>query len=74
MAAMCFVPPGFTNYLINERVNKEKRLQFICGIGTGLYWLTAFMWDMVSLSWYFRRQDFYNVLKSLKFENWFLRL
>lgn len=48
LCAFCFVPAGFAIYLINENVHKEKRLQFICGVGTIMYWGTAFLWDMMS--------------------------
>ncbi|ELU18493.1 hypothetical protein CAPTEDRAFT_149677 [Capitella teleta] len=48
LCAFCFVPAGYSIYLINENVNKEKRLQFICGVGTALYWGTSFLWDMMS--------------------------
>jgi hypothetical protein len=48
LCAFCFVPAGYSIYLINESVNKEKRLQFICGVGTTMYWMTAFLWDMMS--------------------------
>lgn len=50
LCAFCFVPAGYSIYLISENVNKEKRLQFICGVGSALYWGTSFLWDMVRQS------------------------
>lgn len=48
LCAFCFVPAGYTIFLVNERVYKEKHLQLIYGVGTGLYWFTAIIWDMVA--------------------------
>jgi len=48
MAALCFLPPGYTTYLVMERKGKEKRLQYICGVTSTLYWCTAFLWDLMS--------------------------
>ncbi len=48
LCAMCFVPAGYTIYLISERVHKEKRLQHIAGVGVWLYWFLALCWDLVS--------------------------
>lgn len=48
MIAFCFVPAGCVVYIVHERVTREKRLQYTCGVGVFLYWLTAFLWDWVS--------------------------
>lgn len=45
--AMSFVPASFVVFLIQERVNKAKHLQFISGVQPFLYWLANFVWDMV---------------------------
>lgn len=47
--AMSFVPASFVVFLIQERVNKAKHLQFISGVQPLLYWLANFVWDMVRL-------------------------
>uniref|UniRef100_A0A8C5H8E3 P-type phospholipid transporter n=1 Tax=Gouania willdenowi TaxID=441366 RepID=A0A8C5H8E3_GOUWI len=44
--AMSFVPASFVVYLIQERVNKAKHMQFISGVQPFLYWLANFVWDM----------------------------
>ena len=49
LVAYCFVPASYIIYVINERIRQEKRLQFLTGVGVGLYWFSAFLWDMVSL-------------------------
>ena len=50
--AMSFVPASFVLYLIQERVNKAKHLQFVSGVSPTTYWLTNFLWDIVSVrSW-----------------------
>lgn len=46
--AMSFVPASFVLYLIQERVSKAKHLQFINGVSPTTYWLTNFLWDIVS--------------------------
>ena len=50
LVAFSFIPVGFTMYVLNELLKKEKQLQFISGTGPLLYWFTAILWDMVS--WY----------------------
>uniref|UniRef100_A0A674DFE8 P-type phospholipid transporter n=1 Tax=Salmo trutta TaxID=8032 RepID=A0A674DFE8_SALTR len=44
--AMSFVPASFVVFLIQERVNKAKHMQFISGVHPFLYWLSNFIWDM----------------------------
>lgn len=48
--AMSFVPASFVVFLIQERVNKAKHMQFISGVQPFLYWLANFVWDMVRQS------------------------
>lgn len=49
--AMSFIPASFVLYLIQERVTKAKHLQFVSGVSPVTYWLTNFMWDIVSNCW-----------------------
>ncbi|XP_033986599.1 LOW QUALITY PROTEIN: phospholipid-transporting ATPase ABCA1-like [Trematomus bernacchii] len=44
--AMSFVPASFVVFLIHERVNKAKHMQFISGVQPLLYWTATFTWDM----------------------------
>ncbi|KAM9530760.1 phospholipid-transporting ATPase ABCA1-like isoform 1-T2 [Salvelinus alpinus] len=44
--AMSFVPASFVVFLIQERVNKAKHMQFISGVQPFLYWVSNFIWDM----------------------------
>ncbi|XP_072824284.1 retinal-specific phospholipid-transporting ATPase ABCA4 isoform X5 [Vicugna pacos] len=48
--AMSFVPASFVLYLIQERVNKARHLQFISGVSPTTYWLTNFLWDIMNYS------------------------
>lgn len=48
--AMSFIPASFVLFLIQERVNKAKHLQFVSGVNPAVYWLANFAWDMVSNS------------------------
>lgn len=50
--AMSFVPASFVVFLIQERVSKAKHLQFISGVKPVIYWLSNFVWDMVSTAVY----------------------
>lgn len=47
--AMSFVPASFVLFLIEERASKAKHLQFVSGVKPVLYWVTNYVWDMVSL-------------------------
>ncbi len=44
-----FVVAGFVLLLIEERSCNIKHLQVVCGMNTFVYWLSAYIWDMV---WY----------------------
>ncbi|XP_042560484.1 phospholipid-transporting ATPase ABCA1a isoform X2 [Clupea harengus] len=44
--AMSFVPASFVVFLIQERTNKAKHMQFISGVQPLLYWAANFVWDM----------------------------
>ncbi|XP_016065318.1 PREDICTED: retinal-specific ATP-binding cassette transporter [Miniopterus natalensis] len=46
--AMSFIPASFVLYLIQERVNKAKHLQFVSGVSPTIYWLTNFLWDIMN--------------------------
>ena len=46
--AMSFIPASFVLFLIQERVNKAKHLQFVSGINPAVYWFANYAWDMVS--------------------------
>ncbi|XP_077882895.1 retinal-specific phospholipid-transporting ATPase ABCA4 isoform X4 [Ictidomys tridecemlineatus] len=46
--AMSFVPASFVLYLIQERMNKAKHLQFVSGVSAITYWLTNFLWDIIN--------------------------
>ena len=47
--AMSFVPASFVVFLVTEKTTKAKHLQFVSGVDPILYWLSNFLWDMVSL-------------------------
>ncbi|XP_053199909.1 phospholipid-transporting ATPase ABCA1-like [Scomber japonicus] len=44
--AMSFIPASFVLFLIQERVNKAKHLQFVSGVNPAVYWMANFVWDM----------------------------
>uniref|UniRef100_A0A8C5FV13 ABC transporter domain-containing protein n=1 Tax=Gadus morhua TaxID=8049 RepID=A0A8C5FV13_GADMO len=44
--AMSFIPASFVLFLIQERVNKAKHLQFVSGVNPSIYWVANFAWDM----------------------------
>lgn len=32
-------------YIIGERKNEEKRLQYLSGVSPNVYWIVSFVWD-----------------------------
>ncbi|ESO87425.1 hypothetical protein LOTGIDRAFT_127778, partial [Lottia gigantea] len=45
LMAFCFVPSGLILISIGERLNNEKHIQSISGVGPFFYWLATFIWD-----------------------------
>ena len=46
--AMSFVPASFVVFLVGERSSKAKHLQFVSGVDPVIYWLSNYVWDLVS--------------------------
>lgn len=46
--AMSFVPASFVVFLVTERASKAKHLQFVSGVDPVIYWLSNYVWDLVS--------------------------
>ena len=46
--AMSFVPASFVVFLVTERSSKAKHLQFVSGVDPVVYWLSNYVWDLVS--------------------------
>uniref|UniRef100_A0A674F7I0 P-type phospholipid transporter n=1 Tax=Salmo trutta TaxID=8032 RepID=A0A674F7I0_SALTR len=44
--AMSFIPASFVLFLIQERVNRAKHLQFVSGVNPAVYWVANFAWDI----------------------------
>ena len=64
--AMSFVPASFVVFLVTERMSKAKHLQFVSGVEPITYWLSNYLWDMVS-GFYFNfttNQGFYRVRQT----------
>ncbi|KAH3873422.1 hypothetical protein DPMN_036657 [Dreissena polymorpha] len=47
LIAFTFVPIGCLLYLVTEFLSREKHMQFIAGIGSFVYWISSFIWDMM---------------------------
>lgn len=47
LVGFVFIPTSFVFYIVKERVNEEKHMQRIFGVGTVLYWFAAVVWDMI---------------------------
>lgn len=47
--AMSFVPASFVVFLVTERSSKAKHLQFVSGVDPVIYWLSNYVWDLVSV-------------------------
>ncbi|KAK6169359.1 hypothetical protein SNE40_020430 [Patella caerulea] len=46
LMAFSFIPSALILLSIAERLNNEKQIQSISGVGPCVYWLAAFTWDM----------------------------
>lgn len=45
---MAFLASSFILFLVTERSNKAKHIQFVSGVDVVSYWLSSYMWDMVN--------------------------
>ena len=48
MIAFCFVPASFAVFVVKEREVKAKHQQVISGVSIYAYWLSTYLWDIVS--------------------------
>lgn len=46
--ALSFVPASFVVYLVSERECKAKHLHLVSGVRPYIYWLSTYVWDLVS--------------------------
>ena len=46
--ALSFIPASFLVFLLEERENHSKRLQFVSGVKPYIYWISNFIWDMIN--------------------------
>ncbi|XP_033114079.1 ATP-binding cassette sub-family A member 3-like [Anneissia japonica] len=44
--AMAFLTASFIGFIVTEKENKAKHLQFVSGVDTLSYWGATFVWDM----------------------------
>ncbi|XP_014775872.1 uncharacterized protein LOC106873159 [Octopus bimaculoides] len=47
LLAISFIPAAFSIYLVKENVSSEKYLFIISGVKTPIYWMSAFIWDLM---------------------------
>ena len=47
MFALSFLTASFALVIIEEKSDKVKHLQLVCGLNQFIYWLTNYIWDMV---------------------------
>lgn len=48
LIAMAFIPASFAVYVVAERANKAKHLQYTSGVGVVEYWLGNYLWDLMN--------------------------
>jgi ATP-binding cassette subfamily A (ABC1) protein 1 len=46
--ALSFIPASFLVFLLEERENNSKQLQFVSGVKPYIYWLSNFLWDLIN--------------------------
>jgi ATP-binding cassette, subfamily A (ABC1), member 3 len=46
--AFCFIPASFAVFIVKEREVKAKHQQVISGVSIYAYWISAYLWDVVS--------------------------
>ena len=68
IVAMSFVPASFVLFLVYERSSKSKHLQIISGVHRIVYWVSNYIWDIVSL------QQYFNSVRSISLSCLFLLL
>ena len=44
--ALSFIPASFLVFLLEERENRSKQLQFVSGVKPYIYWASNFIWDL----------------------------
>ena len=45
---MAFLASSFVVFLVQERTNKAKHVQFVSGVDPISYWSSAYTWDMIN--------------------------
>lgn len=48
MLAVPFIPAAFATYVVREREVKAKHQQFVSGVSIPAYWLSTFLFDVMS--------------------------
>ncbi|CAF0791152.1 unnamed protein product [Brachionus calyciflorus] len=46
--ALSFIPASFLVFLLEERANNSKQLQFVSGVKPYIYWISNFIWDLIN--------------------------
>lgn len=46
--ALSFIPASFLVFLLEERENNSKQLQFVSGVKPYIYWVSNFFWDLIN--------------------------
>ena len=45
---MAFLASSFVVFLVQERTNKAKHVQFVSGVDPISYWTSAYLWDLIN--------------------------
>ncbi|XP_072043597.1 phospholipid-transporting ATPase ABCA3-like [Amphiura filiformis] len=45
---MSFLASSFLLFLVKERANKAKHVQFVSGVYTSNFWFSTFLWDLIN--------------------------
>ncbi|CAH8434439.1 unnamed protein product [Schistosoma turkestanicum] len=48
LLSLSFIPASFTSFLVKEHQTGSKHLQFVSGLNPFIYWLSAYLWDILN--------------------------
>lgn len=44
----CYIPASYATFIVNERVQKIKHIQLLCGVNSMIYWCVVYLFDIIN--------------------------